>query len=182
MGICKRDRSGRAVDVDAAAIDDRRRPRTVGKLPMNVAIGRRPRLFPDELAGLLVDPIVGHDAMASRVGSGSQCGMTGRRLRIRVSIAGVRVMRALFEEVAKAAFTETIQVAVGQVSAKLIDRDLKYELRRVGDLPGMAEVAVAVSVRAGVRERTSADHEENQNSRQEAIDSGFKADHMSFLR
>lgn len=59
--------------------------------------------------------------------SGSERGMTGSRFGIRVSIAGVLEMCALLEQIPEATFSEAVEVLVGEVAAKVIDRNLQHE-------------------------------------------------------
>ncbi len=53
-------------------------------------------------------------------------------LGVRVAVMGVRVMRAVFEQLAEATLGQALAEAHRQVSAELIDGDLHHELRRVG--------------------------------------------------
>ena len=76
-----------------------------------------------------VDPVVGHDAVARGVGTSGEGRVADGRLGIRMAVVRVGVVRALFEEVEEPPFGQALPIAHGEVSAKLVDRDLHDQPR-----------------------------------------------------
>ena len=78
----------------------------------------------DELAGMQVNPVVGHDAVARRVGAGDDRCMTGSGLGVGVVVVGVLIPGAAVEEVAEPVRPEAVAKPGQGITSQLVDRDL----------------------------------------------------------
>jgi hypothetical protein len=82
-----------------------------------------------QFSGIGVVPDITHHAMHGRGGAGGQGGVSDDSLRVGVQVMGVGIDNPLVAKVIEAIFDKVFLVAIEQVGAQTVHRDLQYQAR-----------------------------------------------------